>query len=253
MSEKEIIEYIGYKGKYNKEVKQKFKALLKKYHPDHNKGQDDTFKLINKLKNQIEKGEYHFNEVHEDYVDNVPDYDKSELLIEIKKLESEKEIYANAREKLNNELNILYDRYSKVFNKNLDNSILEVDYHTEIKNYQKIMYYFSIVVVFIIFVLIYAYIVNRNIAILLILLLFVIIYTILVYNLKKKVSNLKRLDHKQTIIDKKNRVNYDDLNQKINYFHRQMWNYDKKIINIDNKIRLYKNRINNENTKKDIN
>ena len=37
MNKNEILKYINYKGKYNKETKTKLNKLIKKYHPDKNK------------------------------------------------------------------------------------------------------------------------------------------------------------------------------------------------------------------------
>lgn len=55
MNKDSIYKLIGYKGEYNKEVKTKLRKLLKKYHPDHNKGNSETFKLINEIKKELEQ------------------------------------------------------------------------------------------------------------------------------------------------------------------------------------------------------
>ena len=50
MKKDSIYKLIGYNGEYNKNVKSKLRALLKKYHPDHNNGNDEVFKIINEVK-----------------------------------------------------------------------------------------------------------------------------------------------------------------------------------------------------------
>ena len=54
MNKDSIYKLIGYDGEYNKEVKSKLRGLLKKYHPDHNQGKSEIFKLINEVKKELE-------------------------------------------------------------------------------------------------------------------------------------------------------------------------------------------------------
>lgn len=53
MTKEEIYEAIGYKGKYNKEVKRKLRLLMKKFHPDLNHDDINTMKLLVEVKNEL--------------------------------------------------------------------------------------------------------------------------------------------------------------------------------------------------------
>ena len=53
MTKEEIYETIGYNGKYNKEVKRKLRLLMKRFHPDRNKEDKDTIKVLVEVKNEL--------------------------------------------------------------------------------------------------------------------------------------------------------------------------------------------------------
>ncbi len=253
MNEKEIIKFVNYHGKYNKDVKSKFKLLLKKYHPDHNNGQDDTFKLINKLKKEIESGNYKYHDDEEVDIKDVNEViDKDLLLREISELEAEKKYYVEKREKLNEELNILYEKYGRVFNLNIAHSIKETDSQGNVKSIKKKSNYVITLLAFTVTFFLILYLINHDIIYLILLLIFTIIYTILLIKFRNKLENAKLINKKIIYNDKKNKINYDELNNHINYFHEKLWKYDKKIINLDNNIRLYKNRLNHGKNKENI-
>ena len=89
MNRKEIIELINYKGEYTKEVKKKLRELLKKYHPDHYKKEDNTFKLISEIKKELDSGKkisfenkkVYEKEHHNDYkiTEEILDYIKTAM------------------------------------------------------------------------------------------------------------------------------------------------------------------------------
>ena len=54
MTEKEIIEYIGFSGTYTKNVKKKLNKLIKKYHPDRNKNDKTTILILYSVKERLE-------------------------------------------------------------------------------------------------------------------------------------------------------------------------------------------------------
>ena len=54
MTEKEIIEYIGFSGTYTKSVKKKLNKLIKKYHPDRNKNDKTTILILYSVKERLE-------------------------------------------------------------------------------------------------------------------------------------------------------------------------------------------------------
>ena len=56
MNKQEILEFINYKGKYNKEVKTKLNKLIKKYHPDKNKNDKETILILYEVKKELEEG-----------------------------------------------------------------------------------------------------------------------------------------------------------------------------------------------------
>ncbi len=53
MTKEEIYEAIGYNGKYSKEVKRKLRLLMKRFHPDRNKEDQDTIKVLVEVKNEL--------------------------------------------------------------------------------------------------------------------------------------------------------------------------------------------------------
>ena len=53
MTKEEIYEAINYNGNYNKEVKKKLRLLMKKFHPDLNKEDKETIKILVEVKNEL--------------------------------------------------------------------------------------------------------------------------------------------------------------------------------------------------------
>lgn len=65
MTKEEIYEAIGYKGKYNKEVKRKLRLLMKKFHPDLNHDDINTMKLLVEVKNELINHKVSYKKIEE--------------------------------------------------------------------------------------------------------------------------------------------------------------------------------------------
>ena len=61
MTKEEIYTYLKYNGVYDSGVKRRLKRLIKKYHPDLNKGDDTVMKLINEVKKELETNSVSIN------------------------------------------------------------------------------------------------------------------------------------------------------------------------------------------------
>ena len=61
MTKEEIYAYLKYNGTYDSGVKRRLKRLIKKYHPDLNKGDDTVMKLINEVKKELETNSVSIN------------------------------------------------------------------------------------------------------------------------------------------------------------------------------------------------
>ena len=138
MKESEILEKIGYKGEYTKEVKKKLKELLKKFHPDHYKGSDDTFKTINKIKKDLESGKKLDvnNKVVKDKYDDYFDFDNDSndslwYLNKINELTKKKESLIKLKDEKQKKLFSLQDKYRVEYDIDISNRDIENDNSNE--------------------------------------------------------------------------------------------------------------------------
>lgn len=161
MTKQEIYVKLGYTGEYTKEVKKRFRELVKKYHPDLNNGDDTTMKLLNEVKNELENNLvddifYKSSIKSEKIVDvgeivNIEDdYFKEvsykELSKRIEELKLEKEVEYQKLLVIDKKLNNLYVSFKKKLNKYEEEKykISELNLKRQNENNKKNIYLFLI-------------------------------------------------------------------------------------------------------------
>ena len=128
MNKDSIYKLIGYEGEYNKEVKAKLRKLLKKYHPDHNKGNSETFKLINEVKRELEKNPHlkvkNSKETNENIQENITKEDLEYYQKKIVFLQEQNKKIENKIEENNNNLKEILQKFNSLNEKLTNNSEL---------------------------------------------------------------------------------------------------------------------------------
>lgn len=206
MTKQEIYVKLGYTGEYTKEVKKRFRELVKKYHPDLNNGDDTTMKLLNEVKNELEnnlvddifyKSSIKSEKIVdvEEIVNIEDDYFKEvsykELSKRIEELKLEKEVEYQKLLVIDKKLNNLYVSFKKKLNKYEEEKykISELNLKRQNENNKKNIYLFLIFteVVFIVFGIFYL-----NLYMILISIIFFGILIFLFYHKYLFLSNIKR-------------------------------------------------------------
>lgn len=245
MNKDSIYKIIGYEGEYNKEVKAKLRKLLKKYHPDHNNGESEIFKLINEIKKELEhninikiKNVNIKTKKAEISKDNFQYYEN-----QIKKLLKQNELLRTKInnknsdiEKISKRYNLLNEKLSKnqgILCENNDN----VNY---LKKFQKkyIVYILSLIISIIIYLL------KKNILFIGLISIIIIILTI---DVGKLYLSIKEITSNSNDYLKKNFDLFKDiehLKDRINEEKRELLVFERELIKNNNDIRFYQNQLN---------
>ena len=168
MTEKEIIEYIGFSGTYTKNVKKKLNKLIKKYHPDRNKNDKTTILILYSVKERLEnntltytKNNDNDNSIYNSYQTN--NINKKEKIYDTKTINFINRIInilIRKKDFFNKELNKIYNKeyyYNKKLYKNseLDGyNDIEIENILEILNSLKKVNYIDILYIIFIFIFI---------------------------------------------------------------------------------------------------
>lgn len=168
MTEKEIIEYIGFSGTYTKSVKKKLNKLIKKYHPDRNKNDKTTILILYSVKERLEnntltytKNNDNDNSIYNSYQTN--NINKKEKIYDTKTINFINRIInilIRKKDFFNKELNKIYNKeyyYNKKLYKNseLDSyNDIEIEKILEILDSIKKVNYIDILYVIFIFIFI---------------------------------------------------------------------------------------------------
>ena len=168
MTEKEIIEYIGFSGTYTKSVKKKLNKLIKKYHPDRNKNDKTTILILYSVKERLEnntltytKNNDNDNSIYNSYQTN--NINKKEKIYDTKTINFINRIInilIRKKDFFNKELNKIYNKeyyYNKKLYKNseLDGyNDIEIEKILEILNSLKKVNYIDILYIIFIFLFI---------------------------------------------------------------------------------------------------
>lgn len=166
MTEKEIIEYIGFSGTYTKNVKKKLNKLIKKYHPDRNKNDKTTILILYSVKERLENNTLTYtknndNSIYNSYQTN--NINKKEKIYDTKTINFINRIInilIRKKDFFNKELNKIYNKeyyYNKKLYKNseLDGyNDIEIENILEILNSLKKVNYIDILYIIFIFIFI---------------------------------------------------------------------------------------------------
>ena len=168
MTEKEIIEYIGFSGTYTKNVKKKLNKLIKKYHPDRNKNDKTTILILYSVKERLENNTltYTKNNDNDNSIYNsnqTNNINKKEKIYDTKTINFINRIInilIRKKDFFNKELNKIYNKeyyYNKKLYKNseLDGyNDIEIEKILEILNSLKKVNYIDILYIIFIFIFI---------------------------------------------------------------------------------------------------
>ena len=244
MNKDSIYKIIGYKGEYNKEVKAKLRSLLKKYHPDHNNGKDEIFKLINNVKRKIENENNGKNKETVNCKNNKRktnddfDYYKQQIDILIKKnivLES----------KLNSKMSII-EKQSKKYSV-LDQKINEKQ-ELLCANQDKINYFSNTIKRYFVYImlslfLIIVYFITQNIFFIGIVVGFVSVLVVYIFKAYFNIRNLIRKNNDCSIARKQLLEKIDSLKKTISNEKKNLLNIKREYNKNNNDIRFYQNQL----------
>lgn len=244
MKESEILEKIGYKGEYTKDVKKKLKELLKKYHPDHYKGSDDTFKTVNKLKKDLESGKKinYNNPKKESNTKNVSSDDYIWYLNKIDELTSKKESLIKIKEEKQKKLFALQDKYRVEYDIDIKNRDVENDNSNDtlyLHENRQLLYMILTIIILLTIVFIFLKIYYPLIVLVILIILLIVKIVDIDKNIKENIDdNKKVLDNSRNSFKKINIIN-----KEINSLYREIWEIDCEIGRLTTKINLYYNHL----------
>lgn len=244
MNKDSIYKLIGYAGEYNKEVKSKLRGLLKKYHPDHNQGKSEIFKLINEVKKELEGNQSKTKNKKEtskkDTDSNNEDFLYYEMKIqELSKQKEELEQKIKQKNKVIKEFTNNFCSLNENFIKNkeiLYNNQDNLDYLKSFKE-KYITYILSLIIA------VTCYLIKRNIVFIGLVIIIVIILSLDVIKLYTKIKKIN--------IDNNNYVNKNfellkeiqTLKDKINHNKQTVLSLKRDLTQCENDIRFYQNRM----------
>ena len=123
MTREEIIEKIRYKGEYTEAVKKRLKRLIKQYHPDVNKKDKETIKVLYAVKKELENGSLIYTSNTSKNNDNDKEDNKDnknnnyDYIIDF--FENVIDNLKKKRDEINDKIDYLYKRYNnKIDEKN---------------------------------------------------------------------------------------------------------------------------------------
>ncbi len=244
MKESEILEKIGYKGEYTKEVKKKLKELLKKYHPDHYKGSDDTFKTINKVKKDLESGKkLNYNiPKKESNTKNVSSDDYIWYLNKIDELTRKKESLIKLKDEKQKTLFALQDKYRVEYDIDIKNRDVENDNSNDmlyLHENRQLLYMILTVIILITIAFIFMKIYYPIIVLVVLMILLIVKIVDIHKNIKENIDDNKKVLDKSRNSFKKINV----INKEINNLYREIWEIDCEIGRLTTKINLYYNHL----------
>ena len=237
MKKSDIYKLINYNGEYNANVKKALRKLLKEHHPDH-KGNREIFELINEVKKELESGKPINIKKEEKKVHDNIDYDYYYRIInELKNKKNSLNETLNAKKRILNE----YEKeYKELYEKsiNLESDLLV---NTPLNKKVKDIRLFSIIFL-VLMIIIFALSVLKNSNILFIIFVILSLFSFVIF------QNYLVLVHKTAEKSKKSLNNYVKMNSDIkentkkqNVIKKEIRDIKRKIVNIENDLRFYKN------------
>jgi len=242
MNEKDILKKIGYNGEYTKEVKKNLKSLLKKYHPDHYKGSDDTFKLINKIKKELESGKKFKVNNNQEVKKTISKEDYLWYQEQIDELTKKRNKLLKDKKDKQQELFELQEEYKEEYDVDITNRNNENDNANTIivlNENKQIIYMIMFILIMTILLLIFTKIYYPII----ILVILIIILIIKLIGLHKDIIKSLTINEKVMNKSKKSFTKISNINSDINKLYKEIWDLDCEIGRLTTKINLYYNRI----------
>jgi len=250
MNKDSIYKLIGYKGEYNKEVKANLRKLLKKYHPDHNKGQSETFKLINEVKKELEKNPHlkvkNSKEISENVQENITKEDIEYYQKRVIFLQEQNKIIENKILEKNNILIEISKKFNLLNEKLTNNNELLCENNDNV-NYLKMFRKKYIVYILSFLIFIIGYLLTQN---LFFILLIIIIIIVLSIDISKLYLSIKELTGKNNNYLLKNFELYKEIDNMKNDIYNQkkiILGLEREIEKNNNDIRFYQNQLNKIN------
>ena len=240
MNKEDIYRLIGYQGEYSTKVKKAIRKLLKENHPD-NKGNREKFELINEVKKELELGKVSYHPAKKNTIlnnNNDIDYDYCYEMIE--SIKNKKSTLNNMLNEKKEKLHFYELEYKKLYDEslNIENNLLTKSPH--IQKLRKIKVFSIILIVLMIIIFVISIIKNNNT----IFILFIILSMICIFT----IQDYLYLMHHITVNNKNKLTNYVKMNNRIrenvnkqDEIKKDIRDIKRKIINIENDLRFYKN------------
>lgn len=241
MNRKEILELINYKGEYTKEVKKKLRELLKKYHPDHYKKEDNTFKLINEIKKELDAGRKitFDNKRKEDKKEYINDYKITEEILDLSRkrdsLIDKKNNYKRELSKLQSDYQVEYDNDVNYRNKAYDVTNDIIDLQAKRQIYNVIMIVSILLSIIFIFTKWYY-----------VLIITLILFVFAIYNFIKIEASLDenlKINTKTIKVSDNNLKKIRSINERMADIYKKIWDLDCEINRLTTRINLLKSKI----------
>ena len=237
MNKDDVYKLIGYHGEYNASVKKAIRKLLKENHPD-NKGDRKKFELIQEVKKELENGKVLYTE-KENIVKN-KDIDYDYCLKMINNLKIKKSNLNELMDDKKKVLNAYENEYKDLYQKSLDMENTLLVNSPYVKKAQNIKLV-SIILLALMIIVFFISIIKRGD---ILFILFIILSIICIFVVQKYLIFV----HKMTENNKDRISTYLKMNNKIrknvrkqNDLKREMQDIKRRIINVENDLRFYKN------------
>lgn len=254
MTREEIIEKIRYKGEYTEAVKKRLKKLIKQYHPDVNKKDKETIKILYAVKKELEDGSLIYTSTSKNN-DNKESKENNNYDYIISFFENVIENLKRKRDEINNKIEYLYNRYNKKIDEKNDKTeeLTEIVFKIENLNYEleklKKIDILDWLIIVLSLITILCTFVFKLYFLLLVVVFFIIAEWYYIYVRYLDYNNIKYLlkknEKKKKIIDKE----FDTIEDNLKELRKEEIDLKKEKSNINNDIQYYSNEINkiNEN------
>lgn len=249
MKKEEVYQLIKYNGIYNEQVKKNLKDLIKKYHPDKNKGDSKIIKIIYEVKKELENNKVSYNPLKKERKNNDKNktvfISKTECLNNLIRLQKEDDNNKDKLDKLYIKLSNSFKEYSSYYEKycELKNEFCEIEDQIKKIMKNKLIELFAY---FLIIVLILINIIKFSMINLIIETLFLIILVIeSSYTMKnlKKMQSIRKLKMKEQASFG---LKIEKLQQSIGVIGDQVHDLERIRNKIKNDMRFYKNMQNDK-------
>ena len=246
MNRDELLKFIGYRGKYTKDVKKKLNKLLKKYHPDNNKSDKNTILLLYKIKKEIENGNvvYENNKTvrKEEKEDNISNNYIYLLKNMLSKLMRKKRRSTLKLEALYRKLNF---HYKKLNNKQDELSYIEMNISEEKEALNKLLKcdIVDIIIILSIVISLFVLITNKKIHFLLVIFILLLGEFYYVYGRKKRYNEAERKLKQSLTVQRHVDEEFLDISDKVLALEKDEKMIKADINKINNDIQYYNHEL----------